>query len=147
MTPPPTRTESASPRAGTGTRRALLWLESLLAVGAYAGAVGLITGGVDLGAAADDLPFGSLAFGGWALLVVNGVLPTVVVIGALARRPWATPGHLAVGLALIGWIVVQVGVLGWPPNGLQILYFGWGWAILGLAITHRRAQAGLARRG
>lgn len=118
--------------------RALLWLEILLAIGAFGGAIGLITGGVDLGDAAADLPFGSMAFGGWALLVVNGLLPTVVVLGALRGRPWAETGHLVVGAALIGWIVIQVGFLGWPPHWLQILYFLWGWAILGLAIRRRR---------
>lgn len=126
-------------RAYRRSGRALLWLEILLAIGAYGGAIGLITGSVDLGDAAADLPFGSMAFGGWALLVVNGLLPTVVVIAALRGRPWAETGHLAVGVALIGWIVVQVSLLGWPPHWLQTLYFLWGWAILGLAIRRRRA--------
>jgi|GEM_PF-2419195 len=130
------------PRRAYGrTRRALLWLEVLLAVGAYGGAVGLITGGVDIGDAAADLPFGSTVFGGWALLIVNGLLPTLVVVGDLRRRPWAGTGHLVVGVALIGWIVVQVGLLGWPPHWLQILYFLWGWAILGLAVRHLAAAA------
>lgn len=128
-------------RAFRRAGRALLWLEILLAIGAFGGAIGLITGGVDLGDAAADLPFGSMAFGGWALLVVNGLLPTVVVIGALRGRPWAETGHLVVGTALIGWIVVQVGFLGWPPHWLQILYFLWGWVILGLAIQRRRSRS------
>lgn len=128
-------------RAYRRTGRALLWLEVLLAIGAYGGAVGLITGGIDLGEATAELPFGSTAFGGWALLVVNGLLPTVVVVGALRGRPWAETGHLVVGAALIGWIVVQVSLLGWPPHWLQILYFLWGWAILGLAIQRRRARS------
>jgi len=121
--------------------RALLALEILLALGAYGGAIGLITGGIDLGDAAADLPFGSMAFGGWALLVVNGLLPTVVVLGALRGRPWAEMGHLVVGVALIGWIVVQVGMLGWPPHWLQILYFVWGWAILVVALQRRRTRS------
>lgn len=111
-----------------------MWLEVLLALGAYGGAVGLITGGVDLRGAEADLPFGSMAFGGWMLLLVNGVLPTVVVVGALRRRPWAPLGHLAVGVVLTGWIVVQVGFLGWPPHWLQVLYFLWGIAIVALAL-------------
>jgi hypothetical protein len=114
------------------TERAVLWLEVLLAVGAYAGALGLIMGGVDLGEAEARLPFGSMAFGGWALLVVNGLVPTVVVIGALQRRAWAPAGHVLVGAALVGWIVVQVGFLGWPPHWLQVLYLAWGGVILGL---------------
>ncbi len=130
MTRTPTTDRAVRPRAD----RALLALEVLLAVGAYGGAVGLIAGGVDLGGAEENLPFGSMAFGGWMLLLVNGVLPTVVVIGALRRRPWAAAGHVLVGLALVGWIVVQVAFLGWPPHWLQVLYLVWGLAILGLAL-------------
>lgn len=122
--------------------RALLWLEGLLAVGAYAGAVGLITGGADLGAQATaQLPWQSPAFAGWTLGLINGVLPTVVVIAALARHRWAELGHMAVGAALTGWIVVQVALLGWPPHWLQILYFAWGVAILALALALRRRAA------
>lgn len=79
------------------------------------------------------MPFASAAFGGWALLVVNGLLPTVGVLGALQRRPWAQAGHLLVGAALIGWTVVQVAFLGWPPHWLQVLYFLRGWTVFGLA--------------
>jgi hypothetical protein len=124
----------------TGTERALVWLEVLLVLGAYGGAVGLITGGVDLGEATADLPFGSPAFGGWALAVVNGVLPTVVVIGALLRRPWARYGHLVVGAALVGWIAVQVAFLGLPPHWLQVLYFAWGWTIVVMALRLRSSS-------
>jgi hypothetical protein len=134
------QTAPAAPtRAGRRVERMLLWLEVLLAIGACAGAIGLITGGMDLGEATADLPFGSTTFAGVALLLVNGVLPTVVVVGALRHRRWAETGHLVVGAALIGWIVVQVGLLGWPPHWLQVLYFLWGWAIVGLAVLHRRA--------
>ncbi|MFP4148767.1 MAG: hypothetical protein ACLFUG_04175 [Nitriliruptoraceae bacterium] len=140
---PPTSALPApgQPRAARWTRRSLLWLEALLAIGALAGAVGLITGGVDLGDLTADLPFGSTAFGGWALLLVNGVLPTTVVIAALRGRSWAELGHLAVGIALIGWIVVQVGLLGWPPHWLQVLYLLWGWVILVLAVWRWRSLA------
>jgi hypothetical protein len=119
------------------TERVVLWLEAVLAIGAYGGAAGLIMGGVDLGGAEARIPFGSMAFGGWALLVINGLVPTIVVIGALRRRAWASAGHVLVGAGLVGWIVVQVGFLGWPPHWLQILYFAWGWVILVLALRLR----------
>jgi hypothetical protein len=122
------------------TARVLLWLELLLAIGAYGGALGLITGGIDIGEAAARLPFGSMVFAGIALLVVNGLLPTAVVIGEWLRRPWADVGHVAVGVALTSWIVVQVGLLGWPPHWLQILYFGWGCTILILALRQRAGR-------
>jgi hypothetical protein len=121
----------------------LLWLEGLLALGAFGGAAGLATGAIDMGAATADLPFGSAALAGWALAAVNGALPTAVLVSALGRRPWAPLGHLLVGSALIGWIVVQVAFLGWPPHWLQVLYLGYGWAIVGLAVRLRRG-AGVA---
>lgn len=120
----------------------LVVMEALLAVGAYGGAVGLVTGGVDLGAATADLPFGSAVFGGVALAVVNGLLPTVVVVGALLRRPWASAGHLLVGIALAGWIVFQVALIG-LGSWLQVAYFGYGLVIvfLSLALMKQRSPA------
>jgi hypothetical protein len=117
----------------SGLELVLLGLESLLAVGALAGAIGMITGAVDLGDAVARLPFQSMVFAGWALALVNGVLPTLVVIGVLQRREWSRYGHFAVGASLLAWVVVQVSVLGPPIQWLQALYFAWGVAILTLA--------------
>lgn len=122
-----------------------MWLEVLLAAGAYLGAVGFLTGGIDLGAAARDLPFASPVFAGIMLGLINGLLPTVVVIGQLTGRAWAAPGHVVVGLALIGWIVVQVALIG-LGSWLQVAYFVWGVAILGLALAHRRTLSRAPRR-
>ena len=132
-------TAVARPTRRPKAEQALLWLEALLALGAYGGAIGLIVGGVDLGEATADLPFGSTGLAGVALGVVNGLLPTVVLVGALRRAAWAHTGHWLVGAALTAWIVVQVGVLGWPPHWLQTLYFCYGLVILALAhrITRR----------
>ncbi len=127
-----TTTEPAGGRRPRA-ERFLLWLEVLLAIGALGGAVGLVTGGVDLGPATASLPFGSVVFAGLALGVVNCLLPVVVALAALRRAPWAVWGHYLVGAALVGWIVVQVAVLGWPPHWLQITYFLYGLVILGLA--------------
>jgi hypothetical protein len=112
-------TRTAPPSSRSATERTLLWLEMLLAIG---GAAGFVFGGVDLGDATADLPFGSTLFAGLALAAIDGVLPSVVVAGALQRRPWAIGGHLAVGVALVAWIVVQVAVLGPPLHWLQVLY-------------------------
>lgn len=120
----------------------MLWLEALLAIGAYAGAIGLISGGLGLGQAAASLPFGSLAFAGICLAIVNGALPTIVLIGALRRHRWARPGHLVVGLALVAWIVTQVAVLGPPLHPLQAIYFAWGWIIAALAAKLLTPQRG-----
>lgn len=106
----------------------LIWLEVLLAIGAFAGAVGVVWGGI-LGDAVDRLPFGSAVFAGFALFVINGLYPLAVVIGSLLHQRWARWGHITIGLALMGWIVVQVAYLGPPVAWLQVLYFGWGLAI------------------
>jgi hypothetical protein len=133
--------EAAGRARSSPTERVLLWLEALLALGAYAGAFGLVSGGVDLGPATAKLPFASTAFAGVALGVVNGLLPTIVFVGALQRRSWSLAGHWAVGAALTTWIIVQVGILGWPPHWLQVTYFVYGLAILGLAHRLRRERA------
>lgn len=117
--------------------RLLLWLEILLAVGAVGGAVGIVWGDI-LGDVVDDLPFGSAAFAGLALFTINGLFPLIVVVASLRRQQWVRWGHLAVGFALMGWIVVQVAFLGPPVHWLQVLYFAWGLAI---AIVAWRARA------
>ena len=124
------------PRRRAG-ERVLLGLEALLALAAYAGAIALLSGAMDFAEATDRLPFASTTLAGIALAIVNGVLPTAVLIGALRRAAWAGLGHRLVGAALMLWVVVQIAFLGWPPNTLQIIYFGYGVAILLLA---RRAD-------
>jgi hypothetical protein len=119
--------------------RWLVGLEVALAVGAFGGAVGLAGGGTDLGGAVDDLPWGSALLGGLALAVVNGVLPAVVAFGALQRRPWAGAGHVLVGVALMGWIVVQVAFIG-LISWMQPFCFLWGAAILVLGLVAWRAS-------
>jgi hypothetical protein len=124
------------------TVRALLWLEGLLALGAYGGAIALILGVVDLAEATSKLPFGgSTVFAGIMLGLVNGVLPTLVVIAARQRRPTASLGHLAVGVALMAWIVVQIAVLGPPIAPIQVVYFAYGLLIAVLAVRLLRTPA------
>jgi hypothetical protein len=112
-----------------------------LSIGAFAGAIALISGGIDSGEAISRLPFGSPVFGGIALAVVNGVLPAVAFVGARRGRQWARAGHLLVGSALVGWIVVQVVILGPPIAWLQVLYFIWGLTIIGLALPAPPSKA------
>ena len=123
-------------------RRSLLGLEAFLAVGAYGGAAALVLAGPEMiGDAVQDLPFASPLFGGIALAIVNGVLPTVVFVAELRSARWAAAGHLLVGAALVTWIVVQVAFLGWPPHWLQITYFAYGWVIVVLAMMARGRTA------
>lgn len=114
--------------------RAILWSEALLATTAYLGAIGLISGRLDLGRAVGLLPLGSVLLAGLALAVVNGLIPTVVLLAALRGHRWAEVGHLVVGLALVTWLLVQVAVLGPPFSPLQGIYLAWGWIIAALAV-------------
>jgi hypothetical protein len=133
--------------------RALVGMEVFLAAGAVLGAVGLVTGGIDLGDATQDLPFGSPVLAGVALAVLNGVLPAVVAVAGIQGRPWADVGHLVVGVVLVGWIVLQVGFIG-LGSWLQVLYAAYGLLIAALAVIALRrrrpgstptAQLGLRR--
>jgi hypothetical protein len=130
-----TVTAPPRPPVRAGILSTLLWLEVLLALGAFGGAAGFWLLGEDLlSEGTANLPFASPVLAGLALALVNGVLPTVVVVGTLRQRAWAIRGHLVVGLALVGWIVVQVAFLGWPPHWLQWAYLAYGAVITGLAL-------------
>lgn len=117
----------------------LIWLEILLVIGAVGGAVGIVWGDI-LGDAVDRLPFGSALFAGVALFAVNGLYPLTVVVGALGHQQWVRWGHIVVGFALMGWIVVQIAYLGPPVHWLQVLYLAWGLAIVAIGWRLRRSQ-------
>lgn len=123
----------------SGTERALILLEILLAVGAFGGAAGFLAGWSAFDELADQLPFGgSMLVAGVALGVVNGLLPAAVVYGALRRRRWARPGHVVVGVVLVTWIVVQVVVLGPPVHPIQVTYLAYGVVVAWLGEQHLR---------
>ena len=115
-------------------RTTLIVLEVLLAIGAFGGAIALIVGAIDLGESAADLPFESPVLGGVALLVINGLLPAAVAFGAFRRAPWSELGHVAVGVALIAWILVQVAFIGFG-SVLQATYLLYGVVVLVLGAT------------
>jgi hypothetical protein len=137
-------TLSTAPASSAATDRsptevALLWLEALLALGAFGGAIALVLGAIDLAEATSKLPFGgSTVFAGLMLGLLIGVFPSLVMVAALQRRPVATLGHLAVGVVLMGWIVVQVVVLGPPIAAIQVVYFAYGLLVAVLALRLRR---------
>jgi hypothetical protein len=137
-------TLSPAPASSSTTDRspievALLWLEGLLALGAFGGAIALVLGAIDLAEATSKLPLGgSTVFAGLMLGLLIGVFPTLVMVAALQRRPVATLGHLAVGVVLMGWIVVQIVVLGPPIAAIQVVYFAYGLLVAVLALRLRR---------
>ncbi|QBS45343.1 hypothetical protein DMB37_39960 [Nocardia sp. CS682] len=118
----------------------LCLLSGFLAIWAFAGALGLMTGVLSLGAAIDDrIPFHSAVFGGLMLAVIVG-LP-MAVAGMLAARDDArTPlVAMAAGAALVGWIVVQV-LLIREFSWLQPICVVLGLAVLFLGATARRGD-------
>ena len=83
-------------------RRLLAVGEAVLAAGAVAGSIGLVTGSLDMGRSITSrFPFGSAVVAGTALLAVVGVPMTVASVDAA----------LVAGLLLMGWIVVEVVVI------------------------------------
>jgi hypothetical protein len=117
----------------------LIAAELLLAIGAIGGAVGLITGWLDLHESADDLPWQSPVLAGFALLLCNGVVPLAVVRGATRDAVWAAKGHVAVGVVLLVWIAVQVAFIGFN-SPLQIVYAVYGAAVVALGLWDLRAR-------
>ena len=82
------------------------------AFAAWAGAIGLLTGATDFGASIDErLPFDSLVLAGIALGVIVGIPLTVLAWSAWNGGTRTDDLALVAGLALIGWIVVQVAVI------------------------------------
>jgi hypothetical protein len=93
-------------------RRGLAVFAAINAAAAWAGAVGLVTGALGLGARLEDrLPFQSLVVGGIALAVVVAVPLTVLAWQAWRgdRRTGGT--SLVAGTLLVGWIVLQLAFL------------------------------------
>jgi hypothetical protein len=118
FTPPDTGSRLA---ALTRRERVLVGLELFLAVGAVAGGGGMLldTSGRGQGLPnnlLDGTPFSSYLVPGIVLLALNAVLPTLVAVLAIRRQPIARLGHLAVALALAGWLAGEtffIGLASW----------------------------------
>ena len=76
---------------------------------AWAGAIGLVTGDIDFGDTLDDrLPFDSLLLAGFALAAIVAIPLTVLAWCAWTGHRRTDELSLVVGVALIGWIIVQL---------------------------------------
>ena len=101
----------------TRSERSLVGFELFLAGGALVGGGGMLldTTGRGQGLPSDLLdgtPFGSYVIPGIVLLAFNGLLPVVVAVLTLRRRPLARVGHFAVALVLSGWLAAETFYIG-----------------------------------
>jgi len=124
-----------------------LSLEVLLSVGALAGGAALVLGPrgeilpLPVSALAGS-PFDSYLLPGVVLFAVLGVGPLVAAYLARRRHPLAPTAALAVGLALLVWLAVEIAVIGFsmtPPLQPVYLLLGAAITLVGLAWV-RRAQ-------
>ncbi len=120
-------------------RRPLVGTAALTAIAAWAGAVGLISGSLDLTAPIEHrLPFRSPAFGAFALAVVVAVPCSVAAWLAWHRDQRAGIVAEAAGWLLVGWIVIEVCVIR-SFSVLQPACAGLGMLLIALG---RRARQG-----
>ena len=87
-------------------------------------------------------PFKDFVVPGIILLLAVGVFPLVVAGAAIGRARWAALGHLAVSVVVLGWIVVELLLLGYL-GFLQPAVVVYGVVMLGLALRNRRTANGL----
>ena len=85
---------------------------SVVALSAFGGALGLMTGLLDLGADLNErLPFHSPVVGGLALAAIVGVPFTTVAADAWRGSPRTDRSTFYAGYVLAGWIVVELGFI------------------------------------
>lgn len=116
-------------------------LSATTAIGAVAGALGLVLGGEDVfnddiwRTARLEVGYG---LSGILLLIVVAAPQAVATIGLLRRTRWASAGLLAAGVLLTGWIVVQMYIIE-ERSFLQVLYLGIGLVEVVLAAVRARS--------
>jgi|GEM_PF-97956 len=132
--------------------RLLIFLQMLLGVGAVFGGLGLI---IDPGGQLirmpvsflEQSPFSNFLIPGIILMIMLGVLPLIVVIGLVRKRPWKIAEKLNIfpdrhwswtysfytGFILIIWITLQVYFVQ-RVGIIHVVYIFWGLIIQALTI-------------
>ncbi|MGX7829596.1 hypothetical protein ACTG9Q_31350 [Actinokineospora sp. 24-640] len=112
-------------------------LTGLMAIWAYAGAVGVIGGGVDFGREVTDrFPWGSTAVAGTALLVCVALPMTTATALVWRHSPKAPTALLVAGAILVAWIIVQLMVIR-TFSWLQPVCFSYGLIVARLGALSR----------
>jgi hypothetical protein len=120
---------------------ALVGLEVFIGIGGVVSGAMLVADprsglGMGLGVL-EGSPFKDFVIPGIILLVAVGVFPLVVAGAALARARWAMLGHVGVSAVLLGWIVVELLMLGYL-GFLQPAVVAYGVVMLCLALRNLR---------
>jgi hypothetical protein len=105
---------------------------ALIAASAYFGAIGMISGLLAVpDSLAGRLPFDSPVFGGIALALVVALPCTALADLAWRQHPRTFDAATLAGLALIGWIVIEVGIV----HQFSMLQVAFATAGLGLVLV------------
>jgi hypothetical protein len=103
-----------------------------IALSAYAGSIGLISGLLPVRAPlAQRLPFHSPVFGGIALALIVGLPASFVAVLAWRRRPRTPDAAALAGLLLVGWIAVELAIAR-EFSVLQVIYGAAGAGLIAL---------------
>jgi hypothetical protein len=112
----------------------------VLVLGGWIGGLALLTDrtGGRLGMTVDELPSWPLlddyTLPGVALLLLFGILPLVAARLVVRRSPSGWSLTTAVGLLLVGWMVVQVVAIGLPLPVMQAGFLSVGMVLTGLGL-------------
>ena len=127
-------------------RRALLLLAVVNAVTASAGAWGLLSGALSLGDTVQDrLPWGSPVVAGVALALLVALPNCVLAVAALRRRRGVGLLGIAVGSAMVVWIVVELAFIR-ELSFFHPLYLAVGVVMIGIGARVVRLDLGVTAR-
>ena len=126
------RDEPATEKRPTG----LSAFAGFVAISAFGGTLGLITGVLDMGHELNQrLPLHSPVLGGIALALLVGVPACAVSLLAWRRDTRAGAASIVAGALLVGWIVVEIAFIR-ELAFLQLFYAGAGVAYVVIGRRH-----------
>lgn len=132
--------DSGVSRSTSRRRSGLAVFAAINALAAWGGAIGLMTGTLDLGGVEERLPFQSTLLGGIALAIVVACPLTLLAWSAWTGSDATGTVALVTGVLIIGWIVVQILILR-TFSPFQPAYL-----IVGAILVGVSGRVGLGRR-